>query len=67
MEQTGRKNFSSLHERVMRFIAYSRMPGAAKQIEDKKSGMAAFFVFCNKVPADAVRPFILNLKVQGGH
>lgn len=51
----------------MHFIAYSRMPGVAKRIEDKKSGMAAFFVFCNKVPADAVRPFILNLKVQGGH
>jgi len=34
---------------------------------DKKSGTAAFLPFLNKVPANAVRPLILNLKVQGGH
>lgn len=33
---------------------------------NKKSGKAAFFV-PDKVPASAVRPLILNLKVQGGH
>jgi hypothetical protein len=33
----------------------------------KKAALPLFLPFLNKVPANAVRPFILNLKVQGGH
>jgi len=33
----------------------------------KKAALPLFLLFLNKVPANAVRSFILNPEVQGGH
>ena len=48
-------------------LAYAGwQPGVRRGLVTKKAA-EPLFLLPNKVPANAVRPLILNLKVQGGH
>jgi hypothetical protein len=56
------------------FLRIDRSPRSGRLMctvlrEDQVTKKAAepLFLLPNKVPANAVRPLILNLKVQGGH